>query len=107
MAIAKFLGKSIATLLLLSPYLFLILASDPPFALLLLTLFALYSWVVVWIYADIKARDALGEWDRILFVPLLVSTSTFGLIIWFVWRPEPRRRAWYRRQQANQINRDD
>jgi heme/copper-type cytochrome/quinol oxidase subunit 2 len=104
-AIAIFLVKSITTILLLSPQMLLIaMTSDPLLGVVVVVLWSLLSWVVVWFYADAKARDAVDFSTNLLFVPLLVITSTFGLIFWFVFQLQQRRKAWYRKQEVESVS---
>lgn len=87
--------KLMLTLLLLLPYLILVgMTSYPRLALLFIIMQGLYSWVVIWFYADLKARDKLGLWGKLLFVPFLMVSGTLGLIIWLVFQPEAQRKAW-------------
>lgn len=85
--------KFILTLLLLSPYLILVgMTSYPQLALLFIIMNGLYGWVVIWFYANLKARDKLGLWGKLLFIPFLMVSGPLGLIIWLVFQPEVQRR---------------
>lgn len=98
--IAKVIGKAFIALLLLFPYAILVaMGSNWQFSLLIVGTFALYSWCLIWFYADLKARDRLGFWNGLLFKPFLITTGSIGLAIWFVFEPEARRRRWYRRDR--------
>lgn len=94
----KILGKIIVTPLLLSGYvLLIIMTSDPLMSLIGVTIFGLYSWGIIWSFADRKARGQLDFFTHLLFVPFLILSGGFGLFLWIVFEPEARRRRWHRR----------
>lgn len=64
-----------------------------PWALLFITLHILYSLSVVLLYAYLKVRNR-GCWAGLL-IPVLTTTSTLGIVIWIVFRPEERIRSRY------------
>jgi hypothetical protein len=57
-----------------------------PWMSLLIGLHILYSWGVIWLYASLKVRHG-GLWVNLL-IPVLTTTSTLGIVIWMVFRPE-------------------
>lgn len=63
--------------------------------LLLIVLHMLYSCIVVWLYGYMRVKN-MGFWASFL-IPILTTTSTFGLVIWIVFKPEERIRNRYYR----------
>jgi hypothetical protein len=83
--------KVLLVLVLLAIYLIAGLAlladSFPPLGVLvLITLHALYSWGVVWLYAFLKVRDRT-LWAGLLMLAL-TTTSTLGIVLWMIFQPE-------------------
>jgi hypothetical protein len=85
------LAKVLLVALLMAVYLGgwrLLFADTTPlqWALLYMAIHVGYSSGLVWLYASLKVRYGVG-WASLL-IPLLTTTSTLGLVLWLVWRPE-------------------
>lgn len=48
------------------------------------------SWILMWHYANRKAREELTGWHELLYLPLWMMTSTVGILLWIWVRPRLR-----------------
>ncbi|MBW4694844.1 MAG: hypothetical protein KME27_24105 [Lyngbya sp. HA4199-MV5] len=86
MVIAKRLLAISLLLIYLAACFFLFADSFPPlWGVLFVTLHMLYSWCIIWGYAHLKVQN--GSLVNLL-IPVLLTTSTLGIAIWLVFRPE-------------------
>jgi hypothetical protein len=95
-----FAAKVLIVIMMLAMYFanFIFLFADTTpllWILLFVTLHILYSWCIVWSYAYLKVQGRIN-WASVL-IPALLTTSTLGIVIWIVFRPEQSIRNRYHR----------
>ncbi|MBW4470349.1 MAG: hypothetical protein KME45_08070 [Stenomitos rutilans HA7619-LM2] len=87
MLIAKLLLVISLLVVYLAACFFLLADSFPPVCgMLFVALHAIYSWCIIWFYAYLKVQN--GGNLVYLLIPILSTTSTLGIAIWLIFRPE-------------------